>query len=35
VFKNNMLALVDKSKLLAANPQNKTSSDAVNMVQAV
>ena len=34
-FKNNVLALSDKSKLLGANPANKTAADSTQLVKAV
>jgi hypothetical protein len=34
-FKNNVLALSDKSKLLGANPANKTAADSTHLVKAV
>ena len=34
-FKNNVLALSDKSKLLGTNPTNKTVADSIHLVKAV
>lgn len=34
-FRSNVLALVDKSKMLAANPANKTASDEIQISKAV
>jgi len=34
-FKNNVLALSDKSKLLGTNPANKTVADSIHLVKAI
>lgn len=33
-FRNNVLALVDKSKMIATNPANKTASESIMMSKA-